>query len=293
MTSQSLKRRNAFSAIAFLFPFLLMNGAFLVYPFLKGIWMSLHSWDLLGREHRWVGFRNYARMFSDPLFWTSVWHTIEFSLITVPAITVTSLLLALVLNSRLRRYAILRAIFFATGVFSVTVVTLIWLTVLNPSRGIVGLLFHALGLEPVDVLASRLLALPAVSVATIWWSVGLPMAIFLSGLQQIPKETYEAAELDHASRWTILTQITLPALKRTTWLVVLLQVILQFQIFGQVLLMTRGGPAYATHVLVQYIYEAGFRDWEVGYASTLSLFLFVVMFLVSLIRLRVGNRGAA
>lgn len=275
---------------AFLLPFLLFNIVFLIYPFFRGAWISLHHWDLLGvpsgKAPTWTGFSNYSRLLADPIFWISLGHTLEFCALSVPLITVIALLLALALNRPFKRHAVLRGIFFSSGVFSVTVVTLIWLAILNPSRGLLGLAFQGAHMKPVDLLASRVFAMPALVLTTLWWSVGLPMSIFLAGLQQIPRELYEAAELDHSSRFRTLRKITLPSLRRTTGLVIVLQMVLQLQIFGQVLLMTRGGPANATRVLVQQIYETGFRDWEVGYASAQSVFLFALMLGVSLLQLK-------
>ena len=142
--------------------------------------------------------------------------------------------------------------------------------VLNGDRGLVAHLFQDLGLNPIAFLSSAFWAMPSLVVATLWWGVGLPLALFLASLQQIPPELYEAAELDHASRLTVLRRITLPAIRRTTLLVVVLQLVAQFQMFGQSELMTRGGPADSTPSIVQYIYQTGFRDWQIGLAAAWS-----------------------
>jgi multiple sugar transport system permease protein len=207
----------------------------------------------------------------------------------VPAITGVSLFLALAMNRPLRLHAAFRSIFFASGALSVTAVTLVWLMVLNPSRGLLARFMTALGFAPVDLLADRRLAMPALVVTTLWWSVGFPMVLFLAGLQQIPRELYEAAKLDHAGPWTTFRRITLPALRRTILVVLVIEIILQFQVFGQVLLMTRGGPANRTRVLVQYIYETSFRDWQVGYAASMSMWLFLVMSVASFVQLRLSR----
>mgnify|MGYP001245875268 CR=1 FL=1 len=204
--------------------------------------------------------------------------------------TAIALLLALAVNGRTRIHGTLRGIFFASSVFSVTVVTLIWQMVLNGDRGLVAHLLRSLGLAPINFLGDPFWAMPSMVVATLWWGVGLPMALFLAGLQQIPDELYEAAELDNASRWTVLRKITLPAIRRTTVLVIVLQIVLQFQVFGQALLMTQGGPADRTRTLVQYIYESGFRDWQIGYASAMAMLLFVLMFFVSMLQLYIGRK---
>jgi multiple sugar transport system permease protein len=283
------RARDTLAAFLFLAPFLAVYGVFLVYPLLLGAWMSLHRWELLGDLRGFLGLDNYLRMLGDPIFRSSLAHTLQFTLMAVPVISAVALLLALVLNRPLRTYAALRSIFFASGALSVTAVTLIWLMVLNPSRGLLARLTGALGLAPVDLLADPRFAMPALVVTTLWWSVGFPMVLFLAGLQQIPKELYEAAALDHASRWTTFRRITLPSLRRTILLVLVIEIILQFQVFGQVLLMTRGGPANTTRVLVQYVYETSFRDWQVGYAAAMSMLLFAVMAIASLAQLRLSR----
>jgi len=171
---------------------------------------------------------------------------------------------------------------------SVSVLTLVWLMVLNPSRGLLGQVLLMAGLGPLDLdlLADRRFAMPALVVTTVWWSAGFPMALFLAALQQIPRELYEAAQLDGAGNWRNFRSITLPGILPTVWLVVLMELILQVQVFGQVLLMTKGGPANSTKVLVQYMYETGFRDWQVGYAAAMAMVLFGIMVVTSLFQFR-------
>lgn len=281
---------DAWKAYLFLAPFLLIYLVFLVYPLFKGFWISLHDWELVGDYRQYIGFLNYEDLWYDPLFWRTARNTIIFVALTVPSMTAIALLLALAVNGRTRIHGTLRGIFFASSVFSVTVVTLIWQMVLNGDRGLVAHLLRSIGLAPINFLGDPFWAMPSMVVATLWWGVGLPMALFLAGLQQIPDELYEAAELDNASRWTVLRKITLPAIRRTTVLVIVLQIVLQFQVFGQALLMTQGGPADRTRTLVQYIYESGFRDWQIGYASAMAMLLFVLMFFVSMLQLYIGRK---
>jgi multiple sugar transport system permease protein len=152
-------------------------------------------------------------------------------------------------------------------------------------------LWDVLGIQPINFLGNATWAMPSIALATLWWGVGLPMALFLAALGQIPRELYEAAELDHASRWTVLRRITLPSIRHTMLLVLVLQIVGQFQIFGQAVLMTQGGPANRTKTIVQYIYETGFRDWQVGYASAMAMALFVLMLGFSMLQLWLGRRG--
>ena len=289
LASDGSRRRGWREAAPFLAPFALLYLVFLIYPLGKGVWISLHDWELVGTRRSFVGFDNYRLLLSDPLFWTAVRNTVLFVILTVPIMTVLALGLALAVNRPTRLHGALRGIFFASSVFSVSVVTLIWQMVLNGDRGLLAHLFVGLGLRPIAFLSDAFWAMPSLVLATLWWGVGLPLALFLASLQQIPKELYEAAELDHAPRWTVLRRITLPAVRRTTLLVVILQLVAQFQMFGQSELMTKGGPADSTLSLVQYIYQTGFRDWQVGSAAAMAIVLFCLMAAFSMVQLWLGR----
>jgi multiple sugar transport system permease protein len=224
-----------------------------------------------GPEGRW----------SDSQFWPSFGNTLVFVILSTPVIVGVGLLLALVLNQPGKFVSVLRTLFFAPYVLSVAVLTLIWAFLLNPQLGLIGEFWEALGLERVSWLNDPNLAMPAIVVVTLWWTVGFNIVLFLAGLQDIDRSQYEAAALDGANRTQTFRYITVPGLKRTTLLVVVLQVIASFQIFGQVFILTRGGPNGATRVSIQHIYESAFRDAELGYASAMSVVLFVVMVAVS------------
>lgn len=286
------RRQEAWAALLFLAPFLLTYLVFLVYPFFKGVWISLHDWDLMDESIReWWGLQNYVDLWNDPTFWRATRNTLWFVALTVPSMTVLSLLLALAVSGGGRVRAVCRSIFFLSSVFSVTVVTLIWTMVLATDRGLISPLFEALGLQPINFLGSPTWAMPSIVVTTLWWGVGLPMALFLAALGAVPRELYEAAELDHAGRWTTFWRITLPAIRPTLMLVLVLQIVGQFQIFGQAQLMTNGGPSGMTRTLVLYIYDTAFRDWLVGYAAAIALALFAMMLVFSALQLWLGRGG--
>jgi multiple sugar transport system permease protein len=284
-----LGRSDAWQGYLFLAPFLLIYCVFMVYPLFKGFWISLHDWELVGTYREYIGFLNYEDLWHDSMFWKAVGNTLRFVAATVPLMTVLALLLALAVSKRTRIHAVLRGVFFGTSVFSVSVVTFIWQMMLNGERGMLAHAFVAMGLAPIDFLRDSFWAMPSLVVSTLWWGVGLPLALFVAALQQIPEEIYEAAELDHASRWTVLWQITLPSIRRTIVLVLVLQIVAHFQIFGQPLLLTRGGPADSTRSIVQLIYDTGFRDWQIGYAAAMAMILFAIMFVVSMIQLFLGR----
>jgi multiple sugar transport system permease protein len=267
--------------LLFALPFLALYSLILIFPLLRGVWLSLNQVDLFGDGH-FVGFGNYARLLHDPVFGTSLINTFEVTLMIVPPLTIIALLLALALNRAGKGAAVVRGIFFSSAVLSVTIVTLIWRFILAPDAGLLGDAWKAIGWQPLPFLSDEHLVLPALALTTIWWSLGFPMLLFLAGLQQIPEDMYEAAALDRASRWTTFRRITLPSLRRTLVLVVMLQTASQLQLFGQSQLLTAGGPSGASRTAVLFLFEAAFGRWELGYASAAAEILFLIILAVTL-----------
>jgi multiple sugar transport system permease protein len=261
----------------FVLPFVALYAALLIWPLLKGVFISFHDHDLLSNESFWVGLANYAELWDDEVFRQVVGNTIRFVAISTPIFVILSLSLALALNRPGKLAFLLRATFFCASVFSVTLVTLVWKLALMPGRGLLPQLLTALGLPELPLLTDENLALLTVALITVWWIIGLPMILFLSALQQIPAELYEAAALDNASRWRTLTRVTLPSLKRAIVLVALIELIRQFQVFPQILLMTNGGPNNSTRPIVQFIYEQAFMQLSLGYATAASQILLAIM----------------
>jgi multiple sugar transport system permease protein len=266
----------ALSGALFVTPYLLVFLVLLAYPLMSGIWLSLHKADLFGGS-QYIGVENYARLLKDDVFRKAVWNTCYFVLLTVPALTIAGLALALALNDGTRRSAVLRGLFFSSSVLSVTIVTLIWRMVLIPDGGLVADVLAALHLPAVPFLSDARLAMPAVALTTIWWCIGLPMMLFLAALQQVPKDLYEAAALDNAGWWRTLWRVTLPSIRRTALVVVVIEIILQFQLFGQAQIMTLGGPNNASLPIVLFIYQIGFQRWDIGYAAAASEILFCII----------------
>lgn len=357
-TRTSRRMTQTQAAYTLLLPFLAVYALFLIYPFFRGVWISLHDWNLLAvafnpDAKEFVGLRNYERvmwgrniewsLFAAPFwqvlgliglalavllrlgdklsrfnaialgvasvllivipgfhageggrwfdrrFWPTVGNTLVFVGLAVPGVTISALLLAAAVNRETRAMSTLRTLFFLSQVLSVTVVTLIWQIMFSPRQGLIANITQAVGGTPINWLTDQQFAMAAIVIATIWWSLGIAMILFLAGLQDISKDLYEAAALDNATGARAFWYITLPNLKRTITVVVILQIILHFQVFGQSHLMTQGGPNDSTQVLVRYIYQTGFRDSELGRASAMAVFLFVIMGCFSIIQFVVGR----
>lgn len=278
--------------LAFAGPFLLLYVVVLIWPLLSGMWISLHRADLFGARE-WIGLGNYAAALADPVFLQSIGNTLLLALLIVPPLTVLALALALALNRATRGAAIYRGIFFSSSVLSVTIVTLVWRFILTPDAGLLAVVAQALGRQPLPFLSDQALVIPALAVTTIWWSIGFPVMLFLAGLQQVPADAYEAAALDGAGRWTTLRHITLPAIRRTLLLVVMLQTASQLQLFGQAQLLTGGGPGGASRTIVLAIFEVAFGRWELGYATALAELLFAMILVVTLLQYVLVTRREA
>lgn len=275
--------RGRLAGFAFIGPYLLLYLFLFIYPMALGFGISLNRADLFGARE-FVGFENYARLLADPVFHQALSNTFKLAFLIVPTVTILTLALALALNRATRDAAIFRGIFFSSSVLSVTIVTLIWRFILTPDAGLVAEVLEGLGLDPIPFLSHPDLVIPALAMATVWWSLGLPLMLFLAGLQQIPGDVYEAAALDGASRWTTFRRITLPSLRRTVILVVMLQTAAHLQIFGQAQLLTAGGPSGASRPIVLFIYEAAFGRWELGYAVAAAEILFLLVLTITFLQ---------
>ncbi|MCV9961572.1 sugar ABC transporter permease [Pararhizobium sp. BT-229] len=281
--------RNALFVAPYLFFFVTM----LVFPLIWGIWLSFHKADTFG-VGKFVGLANYARLFGDRIFLQSIGNTFYFVLLTVPALAILGLFLALALNRQTRTAAFFRAAFFSSSVLSVTIVTLIWRIVFVPDFGFLATVYGWFDAKAPAFLSDPNLAMIGIAIATIWWCLGLPMMLFLSALQQVPAEIYEAAALDNANRWQTFRSITLPSIKRTFILVLLIQVVLQFQLFGQARLMTQGGPNNASKPMVLYIYDVAFKRWDLGLGAAASEILFILILIAAMAQyFLTRNRGEA
>ncbi|KAF2958118.1 hypothetical protein AS159_10380 [Thermotoga sp. Ku-13t] len=285
------KRRHALLAYLLFAPFCVLLFVFRLIPFVNSIRMIFYKWDILGTP-KYIGLGNFTRMMSDKVFWSSLWHTVYFVILTVPPIVVLSFLIALLINSRISFKGFLRSAFYLPYTLTISVVCLTWQMLYNPYFGLIGRMMKAVGLQPINWLADPVWAMPAIVITTVWWTIGFCIVLYLAGLQQIPASYYEAAELDGANGFQRMFYITIPLLKRVHVLVLVTQIIASLQIFGQVYIMTGGGPAGRTRTLMQYVYEQGFRYFRMGYAQAMAFVLFLVMLVFTYLQLRLMMTSA-
>ncbi len=279
--------RDTIAGYAFVIPFLILFTIFTLYPIIRGFWISLHKWELVGTNIQYIGFKNYERLLDDKLFWSSMEHTLLFVVLSGPVLVVVGLAFAMMLNRDIRGMNIFRTVFYMPNILSVTVVGLIFARLFAPDlRGLLNSLLDGIGLDPVLWTFDKNLAMPVIAVTTLWWTVGFNTLVFLAGLQGIDESLYDAAKVDGANNWQVFRHITIPSLRRPMLFVSVLQIIASFQIFGQVDVITGGGPAGATRTIVYYIYERSFNFWQLGYGSSMAFVLFIVLFVLSMIQLQ-------
>ena len=274
--------RDKRDGLLFSLPFLTVYLSMLVFPICFGFYISFFKWDILSAR-QFIGFDNYIALIQDQVFFSSLWHTLQFVLITTPLLLVLGFLMALFTTSDSPMKGIGENVFFLPYILSITVIGTLWAWLFQKNYGLFNHLLQILGGEKVGWLTEPSRAMWSVSFATLWWTAGFNMILYSAGIKQISTDIYESAYIDGASSFRILKDITIPLLKPTTVLCMLLQVIASFQVFGQVFVMTGGGPYGSTRVLIQYIYEAGFSYFKMGYASAMAYVLFFIIMLVSVL----------
>ncbi len=284
------------TALLFATPALLVIGVFFFLPVLGALLVSLTDFDLYAladlRNLRFVGLGNYWHLLHAPEFWRAVGNTVYFVLLGVPLSLGTSLATALLVNSRLTLApAFFRTAFFAPVVTTLVAVAMVWRYLLHTRYGLLNHALAHIGLRPIDWLGDPHWALPAIILFAAWKNFGYNMVIFIAALQSIPTDLYEAAHLDGASAWQALTRITLPMLRPTLLLVSILTMAGYFQLFAEPYVMTQGGPLQSTVSVLYYMYEEGFKWWDLGSASAVAVLLFLMILALTAVHMRFA-RGA-
>jgi multiple sugar transport system permease protein len=280
----------------FLAPALLVLGIFFLLPVVAALGLSLTDYDLYAladiRHLRFVALNNYWDLLHQHKFWSALGHTFYFVLVGVPLSIMVSLGAALLLNSPLVRFkTVFRTALFAPVVTTVVAVAVVWRYIFNTKYGLLNYVLGEVGIHPVDWLGDPHWAMPSIIVFAVWKNFGYNMIIFLAGLQAIPKDLYEAARIDGASALQQFRHITLPMLGPTLLMVGILTVSGYFQLFAEPYVMTEGGPLQSTTSVLYLMYNEGFKWWNFGAASAVAFLLFVIMFVVTAVMLRLGRRG--
>lgn len=270
-------------------PTLLVFGVFLFYPALNGVWISLTKWDGVNPQ-KFIGFQNYLKLAADKNFWESFANTILFTAFSVPLIYAAALGLAVLLTGEIKGSNFFRAVFYWPTMISSIVVGLTWRFLLGEDFGVVNYLLTLMEKSPVKWLTDARNAMMVIILVTVWSMAGYYMVMFVSGIKGISQTYYEAARIDGGGAWQQFWYITLPLLKPTSLLVIVLSTINVIKTYPLVFALTQGGPAGATKFMVQTIQETGFEKSQMGYASAMTMVLFLVLSLFTSVQFKV-NRG--
>jgi multiple sugar transport system permease protein len=279
-------------------PFAILYLLFLVGPAIYGVVMSFfHDSIVEGGLNGFAGVGNYADALKSSDFWSSIWHTVLFTIITTPPLVLFALLFALLVERLKHGQWFFRLVFFAPYVIPSAAVALIFGWLYAAQIGLYQNWLEDIGISSPAWLADTNWAMISVALMTIWWTIGFNFVLYLAGLQDIPRELYEAAAVDGASQWVQWRSITIPLLARTTALVTVLQILASLKVFDQIYLLTAGGPNFATRPVIEYIYDIGFSDYRAGYAAAASILFFLLILVVSVgwyfINRRLSKEGVA
>lgn len=285
--------KSRFSVFPYLLagPFILVFGIFIAYPVGRALYMSLFDWGIFG-PNAFVGLDNYVSLIADRRFWGSFWVTTSFAAMYVPMVTIVALLLAVMLHRTLPGVGIFRTAFFLPIVINVAVAAIAFNWLFEPNIGTIDKVLQFFGLPGQRLLQQPGWALFVISLVALWINVGFMIIILLAGLENIPDDLYEAAKLDGSTSITDLVYITIPLLRPIMLIVVVLSTIHAFQIFGEVLIMTEGGPFGSTTVMTMLLYEEGFQRFALGRAAAIGVVITVIIATLSFIQFRFFRREA-
>ncbi len=283
--------------ILFLAPALIAIGVFFFVPVIAAFILSFTDFDIYSLANleyaRFLGFKNYARLLEDPLFWKALKNTLYFLLVGGPLSIAVSLTAAMLLNSKLVRFkTFFRLAYSAPVVTTLVAIAVVWRFVYHPRFGLLNYALSFLGIKNIDWLGDPSWAMPAIILMAVWKNFGYNMIIFIAGLQNIPNELYEAASIDGANPWQQFKSITIPMLAPTTLFIGVITMIGYFQLFAEPYVMTQGGPLNGTLSIVLYMYQQGFRWWNMGYSAALAFVLFTFILVISLIQSRMQKRAS-
>ena len=287
---QGRKRNERITAYLFIAPAVVLLIAFLVVPMIYTAYFSVFKYQIMRPDNiDFIGIDNCTKLFADKNFWVALKNTVYFTIIVVPAQCALALGLALLVSKKFRGVSVFRTMYFSPQLTSMVVIAVLWSVLYNanPNTGLINSLLVNIGLKPINFLTNEHTAMNAIIFMSAWQGAGYQMMIFLAGLQGIPRDQYEAASVDGATKWNQFRYITLPGLRGTIKYVIMITMIQAMKLFTQPYIMTQGGPKNATKTLVYYIYTQGFQKGNFGYACSIATIFFVIVVTMSLTMKRI------
>jgi len=277
----------------FILPFMILFLVFILGPIFYSLFMSFTRWEILALDHPFIGLDNYKELLNDDLWWLTLRNTLYMGGLTAFLNTIFAFFVALAVDQPIRGRHLFRVIFYSPVVLSVSVMGIVMGWIFNTQFGVLNYFVAWIGLPTIPWLSDPNWVIPSLSLATVWWTFGYPMLVYLAGLQSIPKSLYEAARIDGAGPWKTIWHITVPLMRPTILFVAVTQLISHLQIFGQPYIMTGGGPGRASFTIIQYLYQTAWRFFRMGYGSTIAIALAIIILIFTLLQFRFIGRGSA
>ena len=290
----SQRIRDWITGYLFILPAFISLAVWWLYPLAYSVYLGFTEWDFMSPQKKWVGLENYAKILTHREFRRVLWNTAYFSVGTVALGLLGGLILALLLNRKLRGLPIYRAMMFSPWITPTVAAALVWLWIYNRDMGVFNAILSLFSVGRIDWIGSgqglfRMWAMPSVIIFSVWKTVGYNMVYFLAGLTTIPTELYEAAEIDGAGSWAKFRKVTWPLLSPMTFFLFVVSTIGTFNAFDQFRVLTRGGPGDATRTMVYYLYQNAFEFFDVGYGSAVAIVLFTLILLLTLLQFRASR----
>lgn len=284
----SMRRRDLRDGLLFTSPFILGVVGLWIGPMIYSLYLIVHKWNMLGPP-QFVGLGNFERMLSDPLVGTSLFNTAYYTFIGVPLQLLVAFVLAVMLNQQIRGIGIYRTVYYLPSITPAVAFAVVWVQILNPEFGVLNEVLSWFGIEPINWLFDPAWAKPAFIIMTLWLT-GFQMLIFLAGLQGVPKELHEAAEIDGANMWRRFLNVTIPIISPIIFFNLIIGIIGSFQVFSSAFIMTDGRPQNSTLFVVLYLYRNAFELFKMGYAASLAWLLFLIIMVFTAIQFFFANR---
>ncbi|ANE48201.1 ABC transporter permease [Paenibacillus swuensis] len=278
----------------FVLPYFICFCAFLLFPILYGVYISLHNFELLSENHEFVGLAHYVKIFTpgsylNQQFFKGLWTTIQFVLYSVPLLVLVGLALAMLVNQLPGRVrGLFRTFYFMPYAISGSVMAVIWLMMFDTNAGFLNTLLAKWGMDPVPWLTGLPWVWVSLVMTTLWWTIGFNMVIFINALNEVPEDYYEAASIDGANAWHKFTSITLPSIRPVMLFILITSTIASFNVYAQPFLLTRGGPGDSTKVLLMNVLDQAFKGKEIGSASAMAILMAILIMIVSVIQYRLA-----
>lgn len=284
MRKKAYQTRQIANIFVFVLPALIPLVVFWIYPIIRSIWISFTDWDFMTPTYHIVFFKNYISLFKDVRFYNALWNTLIFTVGTLAPTIIIGLMLAVFLQKPFLGSGVMKFILFSPWVTPTVAISIVWTWIFQPDDGLANLMLSLAGLPALKWISSSQTAMLSVIIVTVWKSMGYAMIFYLSALEKVPQELYEASALDGAGKWKQFVSITLPSISPTTFFLMIITMVNSLQAYDQIQILTQGGPSGSTRTLLYMYYQLGFKEFKMGQATAVATVMIMITVVLSLIQ---------